>query len=173
MSVVAPTFGTLVARAGQIVRVEATAVSSRWDAGPQGQVIHTYFQFKVLKTFKGPEQDTITLRQLGGQVGATGMLIPDMPSFDVGSTYILFIAQNGRAFCPLVGVLHGSYRVVTDEATGTERIVRANGGPLQSVAGVIAPIESSSGPAGSVASALRKDDFENAIIQELDHPAQQ
>jgi len=171
MSVVAPSFSTLVARAEQIVRVQATAVNSRWDPAGPGQVIHTYIQFQVLRTLKGAPQATITLRLLGGQVGGTGMVIPDMPAFDVGATYILFIAQNGRAFCPLVGVLHGSYRVVADAATGTERVARANGEPLRAVADVILPIEASAPPAGSVIAALQRDEFENAITQEIGHAA--
>jgi hypothetical protein len=171
MSVVAPSFGTLVARAEQIVRVQATAVNSRWDPAGAGQVIHTYVQFQVLRTLKGAPQNTLTLRLLGGQVGGTGMVIPDMPAFEVGATYILFVAQNGQAFCPLVGVLHGSYRVVADAATGTERVARANGEPLRAVADVILPIEDSAPPAGSVTSALPRDDFENAIIQEIGHAA--
>jgi hypothetical protein len=173
MSVIAPSFSKLVQNAEQIVRVEATAVTSRWDPVPQGRVIHTYVRFQVLRTLKGDPRDSITLRLLGGQVGGDGMMIPGMPSFEVGSTYILFIAQNGRAFCPLVGIMHGSYRVVKDEATGTERVVRANGEPLQSVDDVIRPIEPSSRSTASVESAIRKDDFENAIIQELGHSSQQ
>ena len=169
MSVVPPSFSTLVQSAEQVVRAEATASESRWDATPQGgQVIHTYVQFRVLRTLKGAAQETLTIRMLGGQVGPTAMEIPDMPSFQVGSRYILFVAQNGRAFCPLVGVLHGAYQVVTDQATGAERVVRANGEPLASPAGVSSPIEPSIRASGAgLGGAMGREDFEAAIIKEL------
>jgi hypothetical protein len=172
MSVVAPGFSSLVARSEQIVRAQATAVNSRWDATTQGPVIHTYVQFQVQRTIKGVAQDSVTLVLLGGQVGEDGMVIPDMPSFEVGSTYILFIAGNGRAFCPLVGVQHGSYRVVKDAATGAERVTRANGEALRSTADVVLPIESASPGPRPLGDALRREDFENAITQELAHPSQ-
>ncbi len=174
MSVIPPSFSKLVHTADQIVRARAVAATSRWDPTPQGgQVINTYVQFQVLATLKGAVQESVTLRFLGGQVGNDGMVVPDMPTFDIGSTYILFIAGNGSAFCPLVGIQHGSYRVVTDAATGAERIARANGSPLKSAGDVILPIEPSSSGAASVEGALRRSGFENAIAQELGHaPAQ-
>jgi hypothetical protein len=169
MSVIAPTFAGLVQRAEQVVRARAIASNSRWDATPQGGwVIHTYVQFQVIRTLKGSAPETITLQLLGGQVGDTGMVIPDMPSFEMGSTYVLFIAQNGRAFCPLVGVMHGAYRVVTDPATGSERITRSNGAPLGSTSGVSTPIEGQSAVSTrALGAAMARDDFENAIVQEM------
>jgi hypothetical protein len=170
MSVIPPSFSKLVHNADQIVRAQAVSASSRWDATSQGgRVIHTYVQFQVMATLKGAEQASVTLRFLGGQVGNDGMVIPDMPSFQIGSTYILFVAANGSAFCPLVGIQHGSYQVVADAATGTERIARSNGTPLKAAADVGLPIEPRATRILSVDGAITRPEFEGAILQELGH----
>src|SRR5665213_2021493 len=108
ISVIPPSFADLVAKAEQIDRVEVTAVNGQWDTGPQGNVVHTYVQCRVLRTLKGDAQATVTVRLLGGQVGNYRMEIPGVPTFEVGARYILFLAGNGSAFCPLVGIMHGS-----------------------------------------------------------------
>jgi hypothetical protein len=64
--------------------------------------------------------------------------------------------------------MHGSYQVVTDQATGAERVVRSNGEPLASPAGVSAPIEPSIRASGAgLGGAMGREDFEAAIIQEM------
>lgn len=125
MTVIKPTFAQLVAKADTVARVEVTAVHSQWDATPTGQrVIHTYYDCKVLKSLKGVPTPTLSLRFLGGKVGDAVMDIPDMPSLDVGSRYILFVADNGKAFCPLVGVMHGKF-TVRKTADGSDRIAES------------------------------------------------
>jgi len=170
MSVIPPSFSKLVHNADQIVRAQAVSSSSRWETTSQGgQVIFTYVQFQVLATLKGAAQGGITLRFLGGQVGNDGMVIPDMPTFAIGSTYILFVAGNGSAFCPLVGIQHGSYQVVSDPATGAERIARANGSPLKAAGDVSLTIEAPATRALSLDGAITRSGFEGAITQELGH----
>ena len=182
ISVIPPSFAKLVADAEQIARVEVTAVDSRWDEGPQGNVIHTYVQCRVLKTLKGAVQSTLTVRMLGGSVGNDRMEIPGVPAFEVGARYILFLAGNGSAFCPLVGIMHGSYRVLADKATGVEHVARSNGEPLRAVADIGRPISESSVSAAAsrtaasestATSGLTRDSFEGAVIQELDHVSTQ
>jgi len=170
VSVIPPDFSELVGEATQIVRVRITEVATRWDDAGAGRVIHTYVQCETLRTLKGANQTKINLRFLGGQVGDISMEIADMPVFEVGQTYILFIAGNGEAFCPLVGVMHGSYPLLTDEATGTEYVARSNRQPLKNVDDVVLPmLTQSNHPALRLTSGagLRTGDFEAAIAKEL------
>ncbi len=169
VSVMPPDFTALVGQATQIVRVRITELSVRWDESPQGPVIHTYVKAETLKTLKGSDQTTISLRLLGGQIGDVSMQIADMPTFEVGQTYLLFIAGNHHAFCPLVGVMHGSYPLVVDPATQTERVTRGNGQPLARVDDVALPFIQSTHPAFrlSAGGGLTVGEFERAIQQEL------
>ena len=182
ISVIPPTFSKLVANAEQIARVEVTAVNSQWDTGSQGNVIHTYVQCRVLRVLKGDLGATVTVRLLGGQVGNDRMEIPGLPTFEVGAKYILFLAGNGSAFCPLVGIMHGSYRVLTDPATGVEHVARSSGRPLRAVQDVGVPIPEASVSAAAsktaaaepaATSGLTRDSFENAVTQELNHASTQ
>lgn len=170
VSVIPPDFTELVTEATQIVRVRITEVSTRWDDSQHGRVIHTYVQGETIRTLKGANQEKISLRLLGGQVGNTSMEVADMPAFEVGQTYILFIAGNGEAFCPLVGIMHGTYPVLTDNNTGSEYVARSNRQPLANVDDVALPIITQSNhPALRLTSkaGLPTGDFESAIAKEL------
>jgi len=171
MTVIPPTFTELVAKAEIVARVEVTGQTSQWDTIPSQsdptavgrKVIHTYVQCRVIKQLKGTAQATLSLRFLGGQVGTSVMQIPDMPTFVTGQRYIVFVAANGRAFCPLVGVMHGTYSLVTD-STGTDRVARSNGAALRSTADVK---DEGQAPAVAGESGMKRDDFEQAIAEEV------
>lgn len=170
VSVVPPDFSQLVNEATQIVRVRITEIATRWDETPHGKVIHTYVSGETLKTIKGVAEARVQLRFFGGTVGTTTMEVSDMPVFEVGQTYILFIAGNGRVFCPLVGVMHGSYLVLTDTSSGEEYVARSNRQPLAGVDDVALPvITQASHPALrlSTGKGLTPSAFETAISQEL------
>lgn len=149
LTVIPPSFQTLVSSADQIVRVEVTGSHTQWDATPSGQrVIHTYLDCKVSQVLKGEAAATLSLRFLGGQVDGVRMLVHDMPVLETGAEYILFVGQNGQAFCPLVGVSHGGYRIQREAATGAEHLSRLDGLPLRSTQDVSRPLsESPSSPA--------------------------
>jgi hypothetical protein len=171
LTVQAPTFTHLVAAAEQIARVEITGLSARWDTGPAGRMIHTYVQCRVMRMLKGPAAETLSLRFMGGQVGDYRLVIPDMPAFQTGATYVLFIAGNGRAFCPLVAVGYGSYPVRRD-AAGIERITRASGSSLRTLDEIATPDQRPDRPdphAPARTDAMTCTAFEHSILHVL-HP---
>jgi hypothetical protein len=140
MSVQPPTFAELVDKANAIVDVTVESTRCQWDTTPTGdRVIHTYVDCRVHDVVKGTAGEHLELRFLGGSVGRDRLVIADMPKFEVGSEYVLFVAGNGEAFCPLVHVMHGSYRVLTDATTGERRIARHNREPLHASADVSRP----------------------------------
>ena len=170
LSVIPPSFEELVATASQVVRLQVDRVSSRWDTTPQGSVIRTYVECRVLRTLKGPEGPTITLRFLGGRVGEDAMTIAEMPTLAEGATYIVFLSENGRAFCPLVSAQHGLYPVLRDPATQEEYVTRSNGQRLRAVDDVQTPIVAqSSHPAFrlGLGTGLSRQEFEDAVRGEL------
>jgi hypothetical protein len=169
-------FSVLVSNSTQILRVQVTDVSSRWDVSPNGRVIHTYVACNILRTLKGNPESTITLRFLGGQVGDVHMEIPEMPSFQVGETYVVFVALNNEAFCPIVGVINGSYPLLKDASTQVEHVLRGNRQPLASVDDIALPLIASnrqpwSHPAAG--SGLSRAEFEDAIVMEASHANKQ
>ncbi|MBL9208838.1 MAG: hypothetical protein JNL92_00120 [Opitutaceae bacterium] len=131
-SVTPPTFAELVDESQLIVRARVQAVRAAWVDSPQGRVIKTYVTLSVLKPLKGSAPAELTLQLLGGELDGHGMHVAGMPRFQVGQAEILFISGNGVRFCPLVGMMHGRYRIVTDPATAREYVTRNDGLPLES-----------------------------------------
>ena len=168
-TVIPPSFSTLVARSTQILRVEVIASTSRWDTSPYGKVIHTYVECSIQRTLKGGSASTIALRFLGGTVGSDHLELPGLPVLEIGRSYILFIAKNGEAFCPIVAATHGSYPISTDAATRAETVLWASLEPLKSLAQVAEPMGAvAEPPAGSPpAAGMSREAFEDSIIGEV------
>jgi len=131
-TVTPPTFAELVDESQLIVRARVQTVRAAWVDSPQGRVIKTYVTLSVLKPLKGSAPAELTLQLLGGEIDGHGMQVAGMPRFQVGQAEILFISGNGVRFCPLVGMMHGRYRIVTDPATSREYVARNDGLPLES-----------------------------------------
>ena len=139
-SVIAPTFAELVAEADCIVRGTVTAVEARAVATPRGSAIHTLVTLSVEECVKGTAPRQLTLTLLGGALGAKRTIIAGMPQFQVGDREILFVQGNGRQFCPMVGLYHGRYRVLTEAATGRDYVARDNRVPLTATGEVGLPM---------------------------------
>ncbi len=169
LSVVAPTFPELVAEAESIVRGEVTAISCAYVDTPGGErPIKTFVTFRVERTLKGavPPADTVTLIFLGGTVGADSLEISGMPKFKIGDREIVFVARNGKTFCPLIAAGHGRYRVLRDAATRRDYVARENRTPLESTDDVALPLEAPLAAARlkSVSRALSPDAFEASVL---------
>ncbi len=173
-SVVAPSFPELVNEAETIVRGQVTAVRCAWADSPQGRVIKTYVTFAVEKRLKGTAPDELVLQFLGGEVDGQGMAVQGMPQFTAGKREILFIAGNGVRFCPLVGMMHGRYRVLTDATTARDYIARDDGVPLASEADVQLPQggTTAANRGKLAATALTPAAFEQKISAEISRRAQ-
>jgi hypothetical protein len=177
-SVVPPSFPELVAEADAIYRGRVASVQARRVERPDGEglVIKTFVTLTVERVLKGPEREEVTLEFLGGTVGEETMTVTGMPKFNLGAREIVFVQKNGVQFCPLVGLMHGRYRVLKDEATAREHIARDNGVPLTDTSEVELPIATLPGPvraasaANASASALTPAAFEASIATELQRP---
>ena len=178
-SVVPPSFPELVAEADAIYRGRVTSVQARRVDRPDGEgsLIKTFVTLTVERVLKGPERSEVTLEFLGGTVGQETMSVSGMPKFNLGAREIVFVQKNGQQFCPLVGLMHGRYRVMRDEATSREHIARDNGVPLTDTSEVELPITALPGPvraasAANSSNALTPAAFESSIATELQRPTQ-
>lgn len=169
-TVIAPTFNELVAESEVIARVEVTAVRPTWVESPQGRIIKTFVSFRVVRALKGTPAAELTLPFLGGELDGETMRVSGMPRFTIGQKDIVFLSDTrGVQFSPLVGLMHGRYRVQTDAATSRDYIARDDGAPLESEADVQLP-QAANSPANrlkSVSRALSPADFESRISAEV------
>ena len=163
-SVIAPTFDAMVTRAQAVFVGETVGVQSRWVSTSSGRAIVTVVTFKVVRTLKGGLGAQTQLEFLGGTVGEDRMEIPGMPQFRVGDEDVLFVDERGQPVSPVVGFMHGRFRVLQDPATGRRSVARHNFEPLASVRDIGAAT-----PAPRVASAraLSLAAFEDEIARAL------
>ena len=161
-SVIAPTFDAMVARAQTVFVGETVDVRSRWVSTPSGRAIVTVVTFKVVRTLKGELGAQTQLEFLGGTVGEYRMEIPGMPKFRLGDEDVLFVDERGDPVSPVVGFMHGRFRVLEDAGTRRLSVARYNFEPLADVRdiGAAAPA-----PRVSSARALSLAAFEGEITR--------
>jgi hypothetical protein len=167
-TVIPPTFDQLVGEAELIFQGTCTDVKSQWTGEGAQRHIVTFVTFKVEDAIKGSPGASYTIRMLGGTVDGTTMEVTDTPKFKVGNRDILFVEHNGQQFVPLVGIMHGRYRVEQDHATGREVILNDHGQAVSSV-DKLGKDEHVSAVTGNAANeqALAPADFKGAIRAKL------
>ena len=173
MSVRAPTFPELVAESATVVRARIVQVSSHAVFAPNGtRAIRTFVTCATLKAVKGKPSAEFTLSFLGGTEKGERWVVPGMPTFAVGEEAFIFTTGH-ESICPLVGAMHGRYRVLT-APDGRSYVARDNQVPLTSTDEVAAPMD---GPTdihtsgAGVVDALTPDDFEQRIATEVKTPS--
>lgn len=130
LSLVPPDFNQLVDESDSIFQGEVLYVGSGWKGSGADRHIVSNVQFRVIRVLKGSAPNPQTLEVFGGTVNDRSMRIPGLPQFKVGDNLLLFVKDNGKTICPLVGIYHGLLRVSKDAATGTERLALHDGTPL-------------------------------------------
>jgi hypothetical protein len=168
-TVIAPTFDQLVNEAELIFQGTCTDVKSQWTGEGAERHIVTYVTFKVDDAVKGSPGASYTIRMLGGTVDGTTMEVTDTPKFKVGNRDILFVEHNGQQFVPLVGIMHGRYRVERDQATGRDVVLNDHGQAVSSVENLGKDQHASAAAAATAPTgqALALGDFKAAIKAKL------
>ena len=131
-TVIPPTFEQLVDQAQVIFHGTVTKVNSQWIGEATERCIVTYVTFDVKESLKGRTGKTYTIRTFGGTVDGETMTIGDAPTFEVGDDEILFVENNGSQVIPLVGLMHGQFRVRKD-TSGREMVTTDKNQPLHDV----------------------------------------
>jgi hypothetical protein len=131
-TVIPPTFDDLISRAQVIFQGVVTDVRSQWAGEGAQRSIVSYVTFKVEDAVKGNPGGSYTIRMLGGTVGDQTMEVTDTPKFKVGNRDVLFVENNGSQFVPLVGIMHGRFRIQHDE-NGADVVMTNEGQPLSDV----------------------------------------
>lgn len=160
-TVIPPTFDQLVRGADFVFEGRVASSRSQWEGEGNERNIFTYVTFSVEDALKGAPGPTFTIRMLGGTVGDESAAVADAPGFKTGDHDILFVEHNGAQFIPLVGIMHGRFRVEKDQ--GDRQVVAKDNGLLLSNLAMLGIDEKAavSGPSLSVA------DFKAAIRRKL------
>ncbi|HSH38605.1 MAG TPA: hypothetical protein VK993_07450 [Chthoniobacterales bacterium] len=173
-TVIPPSFDELVDQAQLIFQGTVSDTQSQWAGEGASRRIVTYVTFNVEEAIKGEPGATYTLRMLGGTVDGQTMEVTDSPKFKVGDRDIVFVENNGSQFIPLVGIMHGRYRVQQDKA-GKDVVTTNSGHALTDVAAIGKDDDhghanagtTQSATAASVEQALGTADFKSAIRDKL------
>lgn len=161
-TVIPPTFDRLVNDAEMIFEGTVTELKSQWTGEGADRHIVTYVTFKIEDPIKGALGADYTIRMFGGTVDGHTMEATDTPRFKVGDRDILFVEHNGTQFVPLVGIMHGRFRVKQDEVNAPESISKDNGAHVSDIAKL-----GRDEKAASSGKALSKAEFKAAIRQKL------
>ncbi len=100
----------LTERSNAVVRARVLERESRWD--DEGRGIYTFTTVEVLSTLKGGGDETLVIRQLGGEVDGVGSLVAGDASFQVGEEVVVFLRRNPEdAVFHLVGLSQGKFSI--------------------------------------------------------------
>ncbi|MEP6685170.1 MAG: hypothetical protein ABJB22_00200 [Verrucomicrobiota bacterium] len=166
-TVIPPTFDKLVGNAEIIFQGSVTTVRSQWVGEGAQRHIASYVTFKVEDALKGEPGTSYTIQMLGGTVDGETMEVSESPKFAVGDRDILFVEHNGQQFIPLVGIMHGRFRIQREAQTGREIIVTNEGARLTDPE----RLGKETNPFLQAAAAISSVDFKGAIQKRL-HNAQ-
>ena len=80
-------------------------------------MVVTYTTFSVLQTLKGPKEQTVTIKQIGGSMpdGSAALKIAGVPKFKLNEKYVVFLAKPSKlGFSSPIGLSQGSFRAFKD-----------------------------------------------------------
>ena len=162
-TVIPPTFDQLVNDAKLIFQGTVTATNPRWVSYGSDKYIVTDVTFRIEESIKGLPGESYTIQMMGGTIDGETLEV-DGPKFKVGDRDILFVEHNRQQFIPLVGIMHGRFRVQKDSA-GRETVTKDSGISLANVDKLGTDERGAvNGPA------LAASDFKAAIRERLLHP---
>ncbi len=162
-TVIPPTFDELVGKAELIFQGSVTDVRSQWTGEGTQRHIVSYVTFRVEDVLKGSPGTSYTIQMLGGTVDGETMEVSDSPRFAVGDRDVLFVEHNGEQFVPLVGIMHGRFRIQHDAKSGREIIVTNEGDALADPE----QLGKNVNPFAQAAPAISSNDFKAAIKAHL------
>lgn len=109
-------------------------IQARWGEG--GKLIWTDYTFRVQEGWKGAPGDGLRVVSVGGgAIGDRAFQLSEVPSFEMGGTYVVYAYDNARLYAEaVVGVEQGLFREVADARTGKKFLVDAGGYRMEKLA---------------------------------------
>jgi hypothetical protein len=97
---------------------EGTCIGTETGRDPQTGEIVTFTTFRIDEVLKGTVGATLRIKQIGGEVAEEGIrnVIPGVPRFNVGDSYVVFMPQASAAgFSSPIGLEQGRYHIQLGE----------------------------------------------------------
>ena len=163
--VVRPSFDQLVERADLIIEGEVVDVRARWDVRAGERVIVSDVTIRVRRTLKGTSSAQVVLQFFGGTVGKYSMQLAGMPPFAPGDRSVLFLRNDGGRGYPLVGLMHGRFRIARG-ADGVDRVTTFDDRTIGDVSQIGEPLA----PRRTASPPMTADAFASAIVQRVASP---
>jgi hypothetical protein len=104
----------LVKQSDSIIQGRVDDVTVQWDS--TRHLAFTYVTISVEDPMKGDRRRTVTIRQLGGKVGALNVNVAGMPKFTKGEEVIVFLRDAQDGTFQLLGLNQGKYQIDQDFA---------------------------------------------------------
>jgi hypothetical protein len=131
--VIPPADDDLIVHADAVIIGRVTDIESHDDR--QGK-LSTYITIAIQEVLKGSlAQSSLTIRELGGEVGGVVAWASANPEFSVGERVLLFLDQRADGSLRVLHFYLGKFSIITDPATGDLVAVR----PLPEEVTIIAP----------------------------------
>ena len=153
-------FDQLVARAPLVVVATTTGRHADWEIYGSSRLIITTVTLQVEQTLKGSAPRTLSIEVMGGTLGDETLHVSHVPEFKVGDRDVLFLNNAPHAVSPVVGSDQGRFRVITESATGTPRVLTLGFLPVTSTTEIGAARTTSLAP---MSSALSLSDFATMV----------
>jgi hypothetical protein len=109
---------SLVKTSDSIVEGVITGVNSKWDASQR--MAFTEINVQVHDNLKGDRSHELTIRHLGGQIGAMHMEAVGQPKFQIGEAVIVFLKQMNNGTFYVNGLDQGKYTIDGSAATSNQ-----------------------------------------------------
>jgi hypothetical protein len=113
-------FEELVKQATAVARLRCLGAESRWENGE----IWTETRFEVVEQNKGQLPKVVTVRMLGGSVGALHSRIDGVPAFRSGDEAYVFLWNREEEPFRILGWSQGTFRIAKDARTGQETVTQ-------------------------------------------------
>jgi hypothetical protein len=85
--------------------------------------IYTYITYRPIEILKGdPDSLPYTIRMMGGKVGNERLIVSDIPQFEVGEKYLLFLKFD-NPYCPILGRYLRTFKIRHDPNLNRERVL--------------------------------------------------
>ena len=109
----------LTSAASAIVEGQATESWSAWNA--QHTLIYTFTRVRVSKTLKGKAQETILLKQLGGNAAGYTQKVAGVHPMVQGDESVLFLRSSAAhdGTMVIVGLMQGNFRIEHEAKSGS------------------------------------------------------
>ena len=160
----APTFDAMVARAQVVFVGETLDVRSQWVSTPSGPPSCRWSPSRWSARSRVSSAARRSWSSSAAPWASTAWRFRACPRFRVGDEDVLFVDERGQPVSPVVGFMHGRFRVLEDPGTRRRSVARHNFEPLASVRDIGAATPA---PRVSAARALTLAAFEDEIAREV------